>query len=322
MGKTIDMAGNRYGHWTVLAQAVVSSVGPNGGRTNGSQWRCRCDCGTERVVNGQSLRVGLSTSCGCTKAAAIGAAQRLDLAGQRFGRLVAIACAGSTARGRAKWSVKCDCGNEKVVLLCDLRSGMTTSCGCYFREQKRAALPDLTGRTFHYLTVTALAEDRGNQRRWLCACKCGKETTVPTAKLIGGATRSCGCYKTERMTGPGSPSWDDSITAEERALRARRWRSRQIVAWRQAVYARDGFRCVKCNHHGDLNAHHLDGFDWCIDARYDVDNGASLCVPCHREYHSRYGAKNAKCEDFNDFLTTPTGYVRTTYVAPISADLH
>ena len=28
---------------------------------------CRCDCGTERVVYAQSLRVGLTKSCGCAK---------------------------------------------------------------------------------------------------------------------------------------------------------------------------------------------------------------------------------------------------------------
>lgn len=28
---------------------------------------CRCDCGTERVVYAQSLRGGLTKSCGCAK---------------------------------------------------------------------------------------------------------------------------------------------------------------------------------------------------------------------------------------------------------------
>jgi hypothetical protein len=29
-----------------------------------AMWLCRCDCGTERVVNGRDLRKGHSKSCG------------------------------------------------------------------------------------------------------------------------------------------------------------------------------------------------------------------------------------------------------------------
>lgn len=30
-------------------------------------WKCRCDCGKEKIVCGQSLRNGVSTSCGCLR---------------------------------------------------------------------------------------------------------------------------------------------------------------------------------------------------------------------------------------------------------------
>ncbi len=32
------------------------------------------------------------------------------------------------------WLFKCDCGNEKVIDSRNVRSGNTTSCGCYFKE--------------------------------------------------------------------------------------------------------------------------------------------------------------------------------------------
>lgn len=60
--------------------------------------------------------------------------ERLDLAGQRFGRLVAIQRVGITARGMSKWRCRCDCGTETVVQLGALRSGHTQSCGCLHAE--------------------------------------------------------------------------------------------------------------------------------------------------------------------------------------------
>lgn len=48
----------RFGRWLVLAEA------PRKGKVR--YWFCRCDCGTEKAVNAESLRYGTSTGCaGC-----------------------------------------------------------------------------------------------------------------------------------------------------------------------------------------------------------------------------------------------------------------
>jgi hypothetical protein len=55
----------------------------------------------------------------------------LDLAGQRFNRLVAIKrYAENTKHGNRKWICKCDCGKEVIVCAGNLRSGHAVSCGC------------------------------------------------------------------------------------------------------------------------------------------------------------------------------------------------
>lgn len=59
----------------------------------------------------------------------------INITGQRFGRLVAIECGGKNKHGNYEWLCKCDCGNEKVIDGSNLRTGNTTSCGCFFREQ-------------------------------------------------------------------------------------------------------------------------------------------------------------------------------------------
>lgn len=60
-----------------------------------------------------------------------------DLTGQRFGRLTAIARAGSDAQGKATWYCMCDCGNSVVATGTKLRRHNTKSCGCLKREVHR-----------------------------------------------------------------------------------------------------------------------------------------------------------------------------------------
>lgn len=54
---------------------------------------------------------------------------------------------------------------------------------------------DLTGQRFGMLTVIEKAESKNQMAYWLCKCDCGKTTTVRTAYLKSGKTKSCGCLK-------------------------------------------------------------------------------------------------------------------------------
>lgn len=61
--------------------------------------------------------------------------KKVDLTGQRFGRLLVIEEAGRNKRSDVLWKCKCDCGNEVTVCTSHLRTGNTKSCGCYRREE-------------------------------------------------------------------------------------------------------------------------------------------------------------------------------------------
>lgn len=54
----IEMTGQRFGRWL-----VIECAGKN--PKNERVWLCRCDCGTEKVLVGTTLRLGRSLSCGC-----------------------------------------------------------------------------------------------------------------------------------------------------------------------------------------------------------------------------------------------------------------
>lgn len=57
----IDETGKRYGKLVVLGRSPINY--------NSSHifWRCKCDCGTIRDINGTYLRAGISTNCGCER---------------------------------------------------------------------------------------------------------------------------------------------------------------------------------------------------------------------------------------------------------------
>lgn len=56
---------------------------------------------------------------------------KLNIAGQRYGRLVAISpTKEKTKNGGYKWLFKCDCGNKKIIPANSVRTGLIKSCGC------------------------------------------------------------------------------------------------------------------------------------------------------------------------------------------------
>lgn len=58
-----------------------------------------------------------------------------DYVGKRFGRLVVIRRTDKRySDGQYYREVQCDCGNRKLVLISNLTSGHTTSCGCFATE--------------------------------------------------------------------------------------------------------------------------------------------------------------------------------------------
>ena len=59
MGRKIDLTGRKFGHLTVIKEAGKSNLGS-------IMWLCKCDCGKEKVINGNNLRQGKSQSCGCS----------------------------------------------------------------------------------------------------------------------------------------------------------------------------------------------------------------------------------------------------------------
>jgi len=89
--------------------------------------------------------------------------KKLDLTGQRFGRLIVVEEIGISKHGRIIWKCQCDCGNEHIAISNNLRNGDTKSCGCYRKENPN--------RITHNETRTKLYRVWQNAKNRCCRLK-------------------------------------------------------------------------------------------------------------------------------------------------------
>ena len=186
-----DLAGQRFGRLTVLERMSAKSGGH-------LLWWCRCDCGKEIAVRGDSLKSGRTASCGCARQDELSGRAR-DITGRRFGSLTVLHPLTGRRRGSVLWLCRCDCGREVPYTYGELCYSGVASCGC--SRKGRGAL-DLTGRRFGRLTALERLDQRsGGAYLWRCRCDCGREVNVRSSALTGGNTVSCGCARQDALAG-------------------------------------------------------------------------------------------------------------------------
>ena len=178
MPKKIDLTGKKFGMWTVISESDKRDS------SGCVKWKCECECGTIRDVNGTSLRNGKSTCCGCIKQN-----QSNNMIGKKFGMLTVLEkLPNRSINGSIQWKCKCDCGNECIRTTTVLNKKDTIhSCGCY-NKTTRLDL-SIIGKKFGKLTVI---EYKG-ESFYKCKCECGNEKVIRRDSLITGNTQSCGC---------------------------------------------------------------------------------------------------------------------------------
>lgn len=53
-----------------------------------------------------------------------------EIVGQRYGKLVCLEIVEAKCKSRPKGLFRCDCGNQKVIRVSNVKTGRTKSCGC------------------------------------------------------------------------------------------------------------------------------------------------------------------------------------------------
>ena len=211
-----------------------------------SMWECLCDparggCGRIHGTQEATLLSGKVTSCGCGYAGPRKTLADLveaplpptaaNIKDEVFGRLRAVSYAGRPEGfRRSAWNCHCapdlgGCDNYVVVTSNSLRTGNTTSCGCFRGDrltgradkphpgrapaadpQKGAEFIDLTNwpEPFGLLRVIDRAPNikagKTTFTMWNCHCDpeiggCGGRTVQSGVRLRKGAVGSCGCLR-------------------------------------------------------------------------------------------------------------------------------
>lgn len=93
---------------------------------------------------------------------------------------------------------------------------------------------------------------------------------------------SIGTFVPFRGSGAGesNPAWRGGISTENHRIR----NSMKMKNWRKEVFERDNYTCQICfARGGELNADHIKPFAFFPELRFELSNGRTLCVQCHRK---------------------------------------
>lgn len=84
--------------------------------------------------------------------------------------------------------------------------------------------------------------------------------------------------KRPEMTGEKNPLWKGGVGSERHNAMGQI----EYKQWRTAVFTKDNYTCQICEQYGGvLHADHIKKWSENEELRYAVDNGRTLCVPCH-----------------------------------------
>ena len=85
--------------------------------------------------------------------------------------------------------------------------------------------------------------------------------------------------------------WKGGLSTQNQLIR----QSTEYKLWRTSVFERDNYTCIWCRQiGGKLNADHIKPFALFPELRFAIDNGRTLCVPCHKTTDTWGGKSNKK----------------------------
>lgn len=219
----------------------------------------------------------------------------MDVVGKRFGSLSVIEYAGTDRNNKTRWLCECECGQRKVVIGSQLRSGGTKSCGCL-----RHKIDNLAGQTFGRWSVIrrGLAITYGDRSRttWFCVCLCGTERVISAHTLICGDSQSCGCLKNEASSKRLQETWAPYAEARREWANSIGWESmsdNDLRSLRMEYNGRNPYRreevweksegvchlCVGAADQGDWHVDHVQPI--LLGGRDEIDNVAVAHPKCN-----------------------------------------
>ena len=123
--------------------------------------------------------------------------EKINYEGQKFRKLTVLKEGEGLFEGKKKRRsviCECDCGNQKEVLLRQIKRGKLKSCGCLAQKEINFNIGDIIG----FWTVVGDGKEyvspKGDKSKTTkVRCICGKEREVVSSTLNREKSLSCGC---------------------------------------------------------------------------------------------------------------------------------
>lgn len=186
--------------------------------------------------------------------------------------------------------VECQtCGKAMKMYQVQAKSRRFCSNECSAESQKSTVIREckLCGKEF---------ESWQSNARQFCGRKCsakgqGHKESPPANRVI---CQTCGkvflveAFNKDRKYCTHKCATDSFRKSD---IQKARRRGKEHQQWALAVMKRDK-KCVRCGAIENLQAHHVKHWKKFPEKRYDVENGATLCVYCHHAQHPGIPLKN------------------------------
>jgi hypothetical protein len=141
-------------------------------------------------------------------------------------------------------------------------------------EWKKMMSEKLTGRTYSPETIARMSDGARNRYKKMAHPKpmVGKKHTIEARRKMSYSHKII-CNPTKQPIGT-------------RAMLAGIRNSIDGKLWREEVFKKDNYICRMCGKRGGyIHAHHIMKFSEYPEFRFEVGNGMTLCIECHRLVH-------------------------------------
>lgn len=157
---------------------------------------------------------------------------------------------------------------------------MRNAKGQFVRGEIRTKLCEICYSFFernHKYSIKQWNESRACSRK--CSGIIHSKEYTPTEKTRE-KIRQVKLGKNNGLIGENHPNWKGGITL----IRKKLYFSKEYKNWRKAVFERDHYTCQECGGTKiELNADHIKPWAFFPELRFELSNGRTLCVPCHRK---------------------------------------